>query len=75
LIAPYKHYFYDNGNINFRAASYSRLSREDEKDQAVSESIQNQVEFLEQVILQNGWTLVDTYIDDGISGTTLAHVT
>jgi len=69
LITPYKHYFYDNGNINFRVALYSRLSREDEKDQT-SESIQNQVEFLEQIILQNGWTLVDTYIDDGISGTT-----
>jgi len=76
LITQYKHYFYDSGNTNFRAGLYGRLSREDEKENGtkgnkdVSESIQNQVEFLEQVILQNGWTLVDTYIDDGISGTT-----
>ncbi|MCL2165364.1 MAG: recombinase family protein [Oscillospiraceae bacterium] len=69
MITPYKHYCYDNGNINFRVGLYSRLSREDEKEHT-SESIQNQVEFLEQIILQNGWTLVDKYIDDGISGTT-----
>jgi len=76
LITPYKHYFYDNGNTIFRTALYARLSREDEKESAekgkkdISESIQNQVDFLEQIILQNGWTLIDKYIDDGISGTT-----
>ena len=79
MITPYKHYFYDSGTKNFRVALYARLSREDDKEddekgkKDVSESIQNQVEFLEQIILQNGWTLVDKYVDDGISGTTFAR--
>ena len=68
MITPYKHYFHDNGTNIFRVALYARLSREDDKE--ISESIHNQVEFLEQIILQHGWTLADKYIDDGISGTT-----
>jgi len=50
------------------------VSREDEKDEKqgsdLSESITNQVEFLQETVLENGWTLVNVYQDDGISGTT-----
>ena len=48
---------------------YLRLSRDDER-QGESLSIENQRRILTNYINENGWTLYDTYIDDGISGTT-----
>ncbi|MBO8161916.1 MAG: recombinase family protein [Thermosipho sp. (in: Bacteria)] len=52
----------------FKAAIYCRLSREDEGlDQ--SESIKNQKDFLTRYVLEQGWELVDIYIDDGFTGT------
>jgi len=57
----------------YNVGIYARISREDDKDEKydnASESITNQIEFLERIVLENGWNLVDTYRDDGVSGTT-----
>jgi DNA invertase Pin-like site-specific DNA recombinase len=51
----------------FKAGLYLRLSRED--DNNISESIINQRNYLTGIVLESGWTLVDTYIDDGYTGT------
>ena len=48
---------------------YVRLSRDDER-QGESRSIENQKAILSEYIEQQGWTLHDIYVDDGISGTT-----
>lgn len=48
-------------------AIYVRVSQEDEK-QGVSESIQNQISYLKQYLLQNDITLYKIYCDDGFSG-------
>ncbi|WP_251548767.1 recombinase family protein [Pumilibacter intestinalis] len=48
---------------------YVRLSRDDER-QGESLSIENQKTILSEYIEQQGWTLHDVYVDDGISGTT-----
>lgn len=71
MYTQYKPYW-DNNNINnFKVAIYARVSREDEKEfSELSESITNQVDFLQEVVLSNGWETVDIYRDDGISGTT-----
>lgn len=53
---------------NYKVGIYIRLSREDEKD-GLSESITNQQSLLLQYIKENNYNLVDTYIDDGFSGT------
>lgn len=58
---------------NFKAGLYVRLSREDEDKQNTndfSESIKNQKEFLAEYAVKNGYSIVDIYADDGISGTT-----
>ena len=48
---------------------YVRLSRDDERA-GESLSIENQKAILSDYIAEQGWTLYDTYVDDGISGTT-----
>ena len=40
---------------------YSRVSTKDQ-------NCENQVELLTKIINQNGWNLIDTYVDEGISG-------
>ncbi len=52
----------------WRAAIYCRLSREDEGTHQ-SESIKNQLDFLEKYVQEQGWELFGTYVDDGYSGT------
>jgi len=52
----------------WRAAIYCRLSREDE-GASQSESIKNQMDFLERYVNEQGWELFGIYIDDGYSGT------
>lgn len=52
----------------FNTGIYLRLSRDDGNN-SVSESILNQKSFLIQYVIQNGFNLVDVYIDDGYSGT------
>jgi len=48
---------------------YARLSRDDERN-GESLSIENQKLILENYVLEQGWNLVETYVDDGYSGTT-----
>ena len=53
---------------NYRAAIYCRLSSEDGTDHE-SMSIGNQRALLTEYVVKQGWEVVDTYIDDGFSGT------
>jgi DNA invertase Pin-like site-specific DNA recombinase len=58
------------------AALYCRLSRDDGGD-AESNSIQTQRSMLQRYAKEQAFIVrgENVYIDDGISGTTLAHVT
>ena len=53
----------------YKVGMYLRLSRDDER-QGESLSIENQRRILTNYVQENGWSIYDTYIDDGISGTT-----
>ena len=48
---------------------YCRLSRDDERS-GESVSIENQKELLSRHAREQGWTIIDYYVDDGVSGTT-----
>ena len=48
---------------------YLRLSQEDLRE-GDSVSIDNQRMILTKYVKEKGWTLVDTYVDDGWTGTT-----
>ena len=50
-----------------RTAAYCRLSKDDEQI-GESASIQTQRDMILYHIRQNGWSLVDVYIDDGYTG-------
>ena len=52
----------------YNVGIYCRLSNDDERD-GESVSIENQKLLLTQYVKDRGWNLVDTYIDDGYSGT------
>ena len=68
----YNNYFKEIKDIIWKVAIYVRLSREDEKDsnyRKQSESIENQIKFLKQVVKTNNWILVNVYKDDGYTGT------
>lgn len=54
---------------NYIVGIYARLSRDDGQD-AESTSIENQRLILTKYVKEQGWTLHDVYVDDGISGTT-----
>ena len=54
--------------LNKDAGLYLRLSKDDERA-GESLSIENQRRILEKYALDNGFNVVDTYIDDGWSGT------
>lgn len=45
-----------------RVAIYGRVSTSDQTSE-------NQILLLREIVDRNGWTLIDTYVDDGISGT------
>ena len=53
----------------YKVGMYMRLSRDDERA-GESLSIENQRTILTRYIEEQGWTVYDEYIDDGISGTT-----
>ena len=53
----------------YKVGIYLRLSRDDERA-GESLSIENQRRILLNYIHENGWTLFDEYVDDGISGVT-----
>ena len=53
----------------YNAGIYCRLSRDDERS-GESVSIENQRVLLTRYVQEQGWRLVQTYVDDGVSGTT-----
>lgn len=57
-----------NSNV-YKVGIYIRLSREDDDKLEMSESIKNQRSLLLQYVKENHFQLIDTYIDDGFSGT------
>ena len=54
--------------IDYHAALYIRLSKEDESE-GPSQSVQNQESLLREFVQQHRLSVHDTYIDDGWSGT------
>lgn len=58
---------------NKKAGLYFRLSKDDEKA-GESLSIENQKRILEKYALENGFEVIDTYVDDGYSGTNFDEV-
>ncbi len=52
----------------YNVGIYCRLSNDDERD-GESVSIENQKLLLQRYVRERGWNEVDTYIDDGYSGT------
>lgn len=56
-------------NKNYIVGIYARLSRDDERA-GESLSIENQKLMLKRYVEEQGWTIHDVYVDDGISGTT-----
>src|SRR5574344_1558566 len=59
-------------NIMYNAGIYIRLSQEDKdkKYESDSESVLNQRQILTEYANNQGFNLIDEYIDDGYSGTT-----
>ena len=53
----------------YNVGIYARLSRDDERA-GESISIENQKEMLTRYVQEQGWNLISTYVDDGVSGTT-----
>ncbi len=61
-------YFSNLNDIKiYNVGIYLRLSKEDEIT-GQSESINNQRDFLTSYVLEQGWNIIDVYIDDGFSG-------
>ena len=56
-----------NNNTIYNVGIYLRLSREDETT-GQSTSIQNQKDYIINYVLEQGWNIYNTYIDDGYSG-------
>ena len=52
----------------YNAGIYVRLSQEDMRE-GESLSIEHQKMILTKYVAEQGWTLVDVYVDDGYSGT------
>ena len=52
----------------YNAGIYVRLSKDDERA-GESLSIENQKLILSKYVAEQGWNLVDIYVDDGYSGT------
>ena len=52
----------------YNVGIYCRLSNDDERA-GESLSIENQRLLLQQYVCDQGWNEIDTYIDDGYSGT------
>ena len=53
----------------YKVGIYLRLSRDDER-QDESLSIENQRRVHTNYVKEQGWTIYDEYVDDGISGVT-----
>lgn len=61
-------YFSISSPMDYHAALYIRLSKEDESE-GPSESVSNQKSLLDEFVRQQRLNVYDTYIDDGWSGT------
>lgn len=61
-------FFNINDPIDYRAALYVRLSREDERE-GTSQSIDNQISLLTEFCHENRLLIYQTYVDDGFTGT------
>lgn len=59
-------------DLNYNAGIYIRLSQEDKdkKYETDSESVSNQRDILKKYCINNGFNLINEYVDDGYSGTT-----
>ena len=55
--------------VEYSVGIYCRVSRDDERT-GESVSIENQRELLSRYVREQGWTIYDYYVDDGVSGTT-----
>ena len=64
----YDMYLEISNPMDYHAALYIRLSKEDESE-GPSESVNNQQSLLNEFVQQHRLTVFDTYIDDGWSGT------
>ncbi|MCH5199757.1 MAG: recombinase family protein, partial [Oscillospiraceae bacterium] len=53
---------------NYNVGIYVRLSKDDER-LGESVSIENQKLILTKYVAEQGWNIVDVYVDDGYSGT------
>ena len=53
----------------YKAGLYLRLSRDDGEKDAESQSISNQRDFTTKYANDNGYEVIESYIDDGFSGT------
>ncbi len=61
-------YFSEFSDTNiYNVGIYLRLSKEDETA-GHSESISNQRDYITSYVLDQGWNIIDVYIDDGFSG-------
>ena len=52
----------------YNVGIYCRLSKDDERE-GESVSIENQKLLLQRYVRERGWNEIDTYVDDGFSGT------
>ena len=59
--------------MDYHAAVYIRLSKEDENE-GPSESVTNQKSLLDEFVKKHRLSVYDVYIDDGYSGTNFAEV-
>ena len=50
----------------YNVGIYLRLSREDEEQTAISQSILNQKDFLTAYAIENGFNIIDYYIDEAV---------
>ena len=58
-----------NGQQSYKVGIYCRLSRDDET-KSESSSISTQKAMITKYAQENGWEIVDYYVDDGASGLT-----
>lgn len=66
-------YFQVSNPMDYHAALYIRLSKEDESE-GPSQSVQNQESLLLEFVQQHQLSVYETYVDDGFSGTTFVEV-
>ena len=64
----YSMYFEISNPLEYHAALYIRLSKEDESE-GPSQSVQNQESLLREFVQQHRLNVYDAYVDDGWSGT------